>query len=169
MPLIVKIMSDDNFADDSPYKAHSLITGVISLRFLLTNGGSDFDPGVMLYFGRGEEPEYHHVHNNVYVMNENGKTISSWAVPVEIPVTESLHTAGDVVCVSLGLPGLVPKSYTLLNGPYKGRKLMYEFGVGSHEILETEIDNGHGPTWCVVLPEENYFPHTGQRFRVVRP
>lgn len=158
MPLIVKIMTDDGLADDSPYKAHSLITGVISLKFLRSSENNGSNPCVLMYFAPGEEPEYADIEGNVYVMNENGKTISSWAAPVEVPKHEKKGT----IEVFLGR-----SRFSLMDKPYRGRDICREFAIPETSDLEYEKDDGDGLEWDTIKPNGLYYPGDGMKFREV--
>lgn len=75
MSLIAKIMSDENAADEDSRKAHRLITGLTDIQFERYP-----DQSCSIHVMRAGEDDYEEiaVHGNVYVMNENGKTISSF-------------------------------------------------------------------------------------------
>lgn len=95
MSLIIKIMSADDLPDVSPYKGFSLHTDIASVTFVTQKGAEgepDFSfarayvtdktktamvPGFCEHEQTLEIPP----NTNVYVMNENGKTISSWTSP----------------------------------------------------------------------------------------
>lgn len=71
--LIVKIMSGEDCPDADARKAHRLITGVTSVVFAHTEKGGD-----MTVNYAGDDEEEFTLTGNVYVMNEAGKTISSF-------------------------------------------------------------------------------------------
>lgn len=89
MSLIVKIMSAENLADDDTRKSYQLLTEVAYVSFC-RNPGAPI--ACVSFSGDGAEDgrlvEYA-LEGNVYVMNENGKTISSFgcAPPDESELT----------------------------------------------------------------------------------
>lgn len=106
MSVIVKIMSDQNLADDDSRKSHILVTGVASVEFLRHPAAL-----VCLNFNDGREGYSIPANGNVYVMNEAGKTVSSF-------------NPGAV-----DIPGLV---YVLLNGENK----LIEAHEGPYDVSE---------------------------------
>lgn len=88
MSLIVKIMSAEDLADDNTQKSYCLHTGVASVAFHRRSG----KPVAEIQFVEQDVPYQYTLEGNVYVMNENGKTISSFGVadptidpPEELP------------------------------------------------------------------------------------
>lgn len=73
MALLVKMMSAEDTPDTDSRKAHELFTDVIKVEFTRGSNGEAF---VHLLFKDSEDEEIYDVTGNVYVMNENGKTIS---------------------------------------------------------------------------------------------
>lgn len=77
MSLIVKIMSDENLADDDSRKSFELFTDVKNVEFHRRPGA----PIAAMIFSAGSVlgGEYPML-GNAYVMNENGKTVASFGV-----------------------------------------------------------------------------------------
>lgn len=93
MPMILKIMLHDNsFADDSPYASHHVHEGVASVRFNDPNseGPTPRQPYAQacVTFSDGSS-EHFAVPGNAYLMNENGKTISTYAAPPRLDTKRS--------------------------------------------------------------------------------
>lgn len=80
MSLIVKIMSGCNEPDDHTTSTYRLLTGVLSVNFTRDDHGLAY---AELLFDTSDDTETFELSGNVYVMNESGKTISSFgsAVP----------------------------------------------------------------------------------------
>lgn len=82
MPLVVKIMSGENGPDCDTRKSYKLLSDVTSVEF-----GRDDEPkraSLFVWFKGDPQPEVFYPLGNVYVMNEAGKTISSFGVaPLE--------------------------------------------------------------------------------------
>lgn len=81
--LIVKIMGPERLPDDDSRKTHTLLTNVTQVRFLnVPVPDSTEQQGlVQLTFGdhrEGWAPEEFPVPGNVYVMNEAGRTITTF-------------------------------------------------------------------------------------------
>lgn len=87
--LIVKIMSVENLPDDDPRKSHSLVANVSSVSF---NRDSEGAVIARLYVrdevktaacgGYVDHETFWEVPANAYVMNDKGKTVSTfWATP----------------------------------------------------------------------------------------
>ena len=109
MSLIVKIMSAENIPDDDPRKGYSLYPDVTGVHFFRQDGSDMAGEGAMvrLYVrepiktamvpGFCENEKVAHVTGNVYVMNENGKTISSFgAAPYPYELAGRIATAPPV-------------------------------------------------------------------------
>lgn len=75
MALLVKMMSAEDTPDTDSRKAHELFTDVVKVEFQRGDGGEAY---MDLLFKDSEDVETFDVTGNVYVMNENGKTISSF-------------------------------------------------------------------------------------------
>ena len=74
MALVVKVMSGEESHDDSPAKAHRLYTGVTYVEFDRDENGH---PEAFLFYEESHrEAESLRPDGNVYVMNDNGRTIS---------------------------------------------------------------------------------------------
>jgi len=98
MSLIVKIMSAENLPDEDSRKSYNLLTGVTFVEFHRKGGNA--------YIGVTTEtvPEVQSycVDANVYVMNENGKTISAYcAEAVEDPMNVVVKYNGTRVVTGL--------------------------------------------------------------------
>lgn len=89
--MIVKIMSDENVPDDDPRKSYLLYGNVSSVTW---NRAADDSVTARMYIrddvktatvpGFSEHEVYAEVPANAYVMNQNGKTISTFcANPIE--------------------------------------------------------------------------------------
>lgn len=75
--LIVKIVSDEDAADEDTRKRYRLLTGVVDVRFEREEDGS----ATMYVWYAGpldERPTTFCIAGNVYIMNEGGKTISAF-------------------------------------------------------------------------------------------
>ena len=75
MALLVKLMSCEDTPDTDSRKAYELFTDVLKVEVNRGEGGEAY---MDLLFKDGEDVETFDVPGNVYVMNENGKTISSF-------------------------------------------------------------------------------------------
>lgn len=75
MALLVKMMSDEDTSDADSRKSHRIFTDVVSVDFSRGEGGEAY---MDLTFKDSEDSEVFDVVGNVYVMNENGKTISQF-------------------------------------------------------------------------------------------
>lgn len=78
MSLIVKMMSAEDMPDTSPYKGFKLIT--VPAGGEVTFGKSPDDENkdvVMIYIPGAAETDIYEMTGNVYVLNENGKTVAS--------------------------------------------------------------------------------------------
>ena len=75
MALLVKMMSDEDTEDADTRKAHTLFVDVVHINFERGVSGLGY---MNLRFKDSEDPETFEVVGNVYVMNENGKTISTF-------------------------------------------------------------------------------------------
>lgn len=75
MSLIIKLMSDEDAPDQDTRKSYRLFTGVTSASFSRDESGAGI---MMVHFEAKEDEETFDVIGNVYVMNEAGKTISSF-------------------------------------------------------------------------------------------
>jgi hypothetical protein len=75
MALMVKLMSAEDTPDTDSRKAYELFTDVLKVEFNRGEGGEAY---MDLLFRDSEDVETFDVPGNVYVMNENGKTISSF-------------------------------------------------------------------------------------------
>jgi hypothetical protein len=79
--MIVKFMSDENAADDDSRKTFRLLSGVKTVEFVrgVYTKGSGFGPMAVMYM---EDGSYHEesIRGNVYVMNDSGKTVSSFGI-----------------------------------------------------------------------------------------
>lgn len=73
MALLVKMMSAEDTPDTDSRKSHELFTDVVKVKFNRGAGGEGY---MDLLFKDSEDVETYDVTGNVYVMNENGKTIS---------------------------------------------------------------------------------------------
>lgn len=83
MAVIVKIMSGEDLADEDTQKSFRLFMDVTFVEFHRRAGG----PVAFIYAkGEAEGAEYP-LEGNVYVMNENGKTVSSFGCA---PLTQGL-------------------------------------------------------------------------------
>ncbi|AXQ69178.1 hypothetical protein HOU02_gp547 [Caulobacter phage CcrBL9] len=94
MTMIVKIMTGHDLPDDSPYKSFTLVSDVKSLTFHTQTDGEGRRHSYMRAYiadpvktaevqGFSEHEVLYDIpaQANVYVMNGNGKTISSWTPP----------------------------------------------------------------------------------------
>jgi hypothetical protein len=87
MSVVVKMMSAEDMPDSSPYKGFKLIT--VPAGGEVTFGlNADDKPSVMIYIPGAAETIVYEMTGNVYVLNENGKTIASQSFrdPIETPV-----------------------------------------------------------------------------------
>ena len=78
--MYLKIMDDENAPDEDSRKTYRLLSDVIAVKFSrISNIGEGPQAGAFVFvkFKTGE-PETFDVFGNAYVMNDNGKTISSW-------------------------------------------------------------------------------------------
>jgi len=75
MSLIVKLMAADNLPDCDTRKGHKLFTGVSAVDFSRDERGQAF---AHLFFVGEVDPETFVLNGNAYVMNEAGKTVSSF-------------------------------------------------------------------------------------------
>lgn len=89
MALIVKIMSDEDLADDDFRKSFELFTDVKNVEFHRRPGA----PVAALTFNAGSalDGEYPLV-GNVYVMNESGKTVAHFGVAPPMTADRSQDT-----------------------------------------------------------------------------
>lgn len=85
--LIVKIMSDEDTADTDPRKSFALHAGVATAIFERRGDGTSDDPRTftqpwltLIFADKALSAESFEPRGNVYVMNEGGKTISSFGV-----------------------------------------------------------------------------------------
>lgn len=76
--MIVKCMSNDNAPDDDSRKTYSLYSDVKHVEFVRKDGEPDCAIAVV-DFNDGESRELY-CYGNVYVMNDAGKTVSSFGV-----------------------------------------------------------------------------------------
>lgn len=84
MSLIVKIMSGEDLADSDTRKAHTLLVDVKSVDFVRRGGAL-----AVVTFNDLDEPVEYALDGNVYVMNEAGKTVSSFGcASPDLGVTE---------------------------------------------------------------------------------
>lgn len=88
--LIVKIMGRENTADDDTRKSHKLITGVRFVEFDRDAEAHGFESPAVVIIDYGDEklggPVTVPIWGNVYVMNEAGRTVSSFgAAPIVYP------------------------------------------------------------------------------------
>lgn len=111
--LIVKIMSGENLPDEDPRKAHHLFSEVCEVHFmpprteapvaeLMKGLMAAYEPktverpaSVFINFGPAREPAeffFNGEFGNVYVMNEAGKTISSFCPSP--PIDNTVQPAG---------------------------------------------------------------------------
>lgn len=72
--MLVKIMGAEDAPDDDSRKAFQIYSDVIGVAF---DRDDPDHPQVRLRFSKGE-PECFEVPGNVYVMNDNGKTVASF-------------------------------------------------------------------------------------------
>lgn len=82
MPLIAKIMSGENVPDDDPRKSHRLFEGLREVHFERKVDGT---PWVTLrrsgfHLDGEDDATSFEPKGNVYVMNEAGKTVSTYGV-----------------------------------------------------------------------------------------
>lgn len=94
MTLIVKIMSGENLPDDDTRKSYTLHTGVASVEFHRRPGA----PVAAMCFGDAIVPLEFPLEGNVYVMNEAGRTVSSFGVSPP-PAVAELHRADCALVV----------------------------------------------------------------------
>lgn len=80
MTLIVKLMIGDGVADDDTRAGHRLLTGVTGVRF---DRHPETGAVAELTFASGEQTTYT-AWGNIYVMNESGRTVSSFS-PEPLP------------------------------------------------------------------------------------
>lgn len=76
MPLIIKMMSSEDAEDADTRKCYELFTNVVNVGF--NRDGPSKVPVMVVIFADADDPEAFEVTGNVYIMNENGKTISSF-------------------------------------------------------------------------------------------
>ena len=72
--LVVKLMGPENLSDGSSQKTYRLLANVATVNFKRGNGKSFIE---LSYIGDDEVFEFE-LEGNVYIMNEDGKTISSF-------------------------------------------------------------------------------------------
>lgn len=129
--LIVKIMSGEHAADDDSRKTHTLLTDVKSCQFVRHDDGSA--SAVMTFGGArdGWAPERFAIEGNAYVMNENGKTISSFGITPLDP-DPSVNADDQVkVMVDRFLSWTLPEDFHPDGG--------IRFGGGAHRPVGTNL------------------------------
>lgn len=106
--MYLKIMDAENAPDDDSRKTYRLLADVTAVKFSrVSDVGEGPEVGTFAFVRfKGGEPETFDVPGNAYVMNENGKTISSWGshpfVAGEFPAaTPSIESELGAVLVEL--------------------------------------------------------------------
>lgn len=81
MSIMVKMVSGENLPDDDTRKTYLLKTEVTDVEFAREQrAGNRTEPYCWIWFKGEDEPQKFYLSGNVYVMNEAGKTISSFGV-----------------------------------------------------------------------------------------
>jgi hypothetical protein len=91
--MYLKIMDAENAPDDDSRKAYRLLSDVVAVKFSRISDigqGPRIGTFAFVRFKSGE-PETFDIPANAYLMNDNGKTISSWASMSLIPTTTGLR------------------------------------------------------------------------------
>jgi hypothetical protein len=81
--MLVKFMSGEGAADDDSRKQFRVFSSVKSVEFIRSDNGSF----ARMEFEHGVEMEYH-LSGNAYVMNDAGKTVSSFGI-AQLPAPQN--------------------------------------------------------------------------------
>ena len=79
--MIVKMMSQENAPDDDSRKTYRIVSDVKTVEFVRKMAaGKDTDEGIAVLEMKDGSWQEAHLYGNAYVMNDAGKTVSSFGV-----------------------------------------------------------------------------------------
>lgn len=92
MTLILKLMSGEPMPDEDTRKSYSIRSGIVDFGFERVDGVA-----YLWLYAKGCDPERVPLNGNVYVMNEAGKTVSSFGIASPDPRGELPRREGDLI------------------------------------------------------------------------